>query len=151
MIPRFLDLGLGIAGLSQVTVLLWVGPARIASSNIVLELYESKEVSYFRFLTLSHCFARVSCADQHSSALKSDRSLGLCAWGWRTLTRSGQKTEVEQGGRCYLGAILSVNWRKLSSNQWPTQELHPGEPRETHEQTNRWYGQQLPDIMVSDE
>lgn len=40
LIPECLDQGQGTAGLSQMTVLLWVGNARIPSSKVVLELYE---------------------------------------------------------------------------------------------------------------
>ena len=43
MIPGVLDRGLGTAGLSQMTVLLWVRCARIPSSKLVLELFECKE------------------------------------------------------------------------------------------------------------
>ena len=42
MIPGVLDQGLGTAGLSQMTVLLWVRCARIPSSKLVLELFEAK-------------------------------------------------------------------------------------------------------------
>ena len=46
----------------KMAVLLWVRSARIPSSKVVLELYESMEGSYLRFPTLSHCFVRVrSC------------------------------------------------------------------------------------------
>ena len=58
MIPGVFDRGLGTAGLSQMTVLLWVRHARIPSSKLVLELYECNEGPWQLGIKESACQCR---------------------------------------------------------------------------------------------